>query len=33
MNLEALVKYLMWIVFFGIALGALYFALTKIGVL
>jgi len=34
MNLDNLLKYLMWIVFFGLALaGLLYFALKKIGVL
>lgn len=33
MNLETLIKYLMWIVFFVIVLGALYFMLKKLGVL
>jgi len=33
MNLDNLLKYLMWIVFFGLALAGLYFALRKMGVL
>jgi len=33
MSLENLAKYLMWIVFFVIVLGALYFMLKKLGVL
>jgi len=33
MSLENLAKYLMWIVFFVIVFGALYFMLKKLGVL
>jgi len=33
MNLDNLVKYLIWIVFFAIALSALYFLLKKVGVM
>lgn len=33
MNLDDLIKYLIWIAFFAIALTALYFILKKIGVL
>jgi len=33
MNLDSLLKYLIWIVFFGIALAGLYFMLRKIGVM
>jgi len=33
MNIDNLLKYLMWIVFFGLALAGLYFTLRKIGVL
>jgi len=33
MNLDELVKYIMWIVFFGLALTAVYFTLTKLGVI
>jgi len=33
MNLDNLVKYLIWIIFFGMVLGALYFMLKKIGLL
>ena len=32
MNLEALIKHIMWIVFFGLALAGMYFVLKKIGV-
>jgi hypothetical protein len=31
MNLEALVKYLMWIVLFGIALVGIYILLSRLG--
>lgn len=33
MNLEILIKYLIWIVFFAIALIALYFMLKKFGLM
>jgi len=33
MNLDALIKYLMWIVFFGVALAGLYFLLKALGVM
>ncbi len=33
MNLDVLMKYLMWIVFFGLALAGLYFMLKKVGVM
>ena len=33
MNIENLIKYLMWVVFFVIVLSALYFMLKKVGVL
>lgn len=33
MDLDTLIKYLIWIAFFAIALTALYFVLKKIGVL
>jgi len=32
MNLDNLIKYLMWIIFFGVALAGLYFMLKKLGV-
>lgn len=32
MNLDNLIKYLMWIVFFIIALAGIYFILKKLGV-
>jgi hypothetical protein len=32
MNLDELVKYIIWIVFFGLALTALYFVLKNLGV-
>jgi len=31
MNFDTLVKYLIWIIFFGIALAAIYFLMNKIG--
>jgi len=33
MNLDSLIKYLMWIVFFGLALTGLYFMLKKVGIM
>ena len=33
MNLDNLIKYLIWIVFFGVALAGLYFMLKKLGVI
>lgn len=33
MNLDAMIKYLIWIVFFGLALAGLYFLLRNLGVL
>ncbi len=33
MNLDTLIKYLMWIVFFGVVLGGVYFMLGKLGVI
>ncbi len=33
MNLDEMVKYIIWIAFFMLALTGLYFALKKIGVL
>ena len=33
MNLDSLIKYLMWIVFFGLALTGLYFMLRKVGIM
>jgi hypothetical protein len=33
MNLDDLIKYLIWIVFFGVALAGVYFMLKKLGVL
>lgn len=33
MTLEELIKYLIWVVFFGIAIGALYSLLKNLGVL
>ncbi len=32
MSLESFIKYLIWIVFFGVALTALYFMLRKLGI-
>jgi len=32
MNLDDLIKYLTWIVFFGIALAGIYFTLRRLGV-
>jgi len=32
MNIDALMKYLIWIIFFGVALTGLYFLLKKLGV-
>lgn len=32
MNFDELVKYLIWIVFFVIAIGGIYFFLSKLGV-
>jgi len=32
MNLENLIKYLIWIIFFGVALAGVYFLLRKLGV-
>jgi len=33
MNLDNLLKHLIWIVFFALALAGLYFALKKIGIM
>jgi hypothetical protein len=33
MSLDSLIKYIMWIVFFGLALVGIYFILNKIGVM
>jgi hypothetical protein len=33
MDLEVLIKYLMWVAFFVIALAGLYFLLKKFGIL
>jgi len=33
MKLDALIKYISWIVFFGVALTGLYFLLKKLGVM
>lgn len=33
MNLDALIKYIVWIVFFGLALGAVYFLLGRLGII
>jgi len=33
MKLDSLIKYLIWIVFFGAALAGLYFMLKKLGVM
>lgn len=33
MNLDEMIKYLIWIVFFGIVLVGLFFTLKKVGVL
>jgi len=33
MNLDELIKYIIWIVFFGLALAGLYFMFKKIGIL
>jgi len=33
MNLDDLIKYIIWIIFFEIAIIALYFILKKIGVI
>jgi len=33
MNLDSLIKYLIWIVFFGVVLTALYFMLKRMGVM
>jgi hypothetical protein len=33
MNLDDMIKYLMWIVFFVVALAGLYFMLKKFGVI
>lgn len=33
MSIESLIKYLIWIVFFGVALAALYFLLGRLGVI
>lgn len=33
MNLDELIKYIIWIVFFGVALAAIYTIMKKIGVL
>jgi hypothetical protein len=32
MNFETLIKYLVWIAFFGIALGGIYLLLRRLGV-
>ena len=33
MNLDELIKYIIWIVFFALALGGLYFLLKRVGVM
>lgn len=33
MNLDDMIKYLIWVVFFALALAGLYFALKKLGVI
>jgi|TARA_Y100000310_G_scaffold88833_1_gene85895 hypothetical protein len=33
MNLDSLIKYLMWIIFFGLALAGLYSLLKKFGLI
>jgi len=33
MGLEDLIKYLIWIIFFGVALAGLYFLLRNLGVI
>jgi hypothetical protein len=33
MNLDEMVKYLIWIIFFGLALAGVYLLLKKIGVI
>jgi len=33
MNLDALIKYVVWIIFFGVALAGLYFLLRALGVM
>lgn len=33
MNLDDFIKYLIWIIFFGVALAGLYFLLKKLGVM
>ena len=33
MNLDDLIKYVVWIVFFGVALVGVYLLLTKLGVM
>jgi len=33
MNLDNLIKYIIWIVFFGLALAGIYFMLKKFGVM
>lgn len=33
MDLETLIKYLIWIIFFGVALAGLYFLLRNLGVI
>jgi hypothetical protein len=33
MNLDALIKYVVWIIFFGVALAGLYFLLKTLGVI
>jgi len=32
MDIEELIKYLTWIVFFGVALAGIYFTLRRLGV-
>jgi len=33
MNLEDLIKYLIWVIFFGVALIGVYFLLKKMGIM
>jgi len=33
MDLEELIQYLVWIIFFGVALAGVYFMLKRLGVL
>jgi hypothetical protein len=33
MNLDEVIKYLIWIVFFGVALAGIYFMLKRLGVM